>query len=180
MTCTFNLCALISLQIIPMWWFNWIIYLCLLSVLLLCPLRYVWFHADLIFLWIHGLHMLWFLLDAWNCWIPCIIVLCPSHIPIHQVRVGILSALIVFISQAFCRKVIVILQFCVLYKGSWVGWVYSFQSNLSDHKRNFFGDNVCTTIFLTKLLKYFIFLVHLNATLVTFSSYVKRTRIPQK
>lgn len=86
-----DVCALISLQIIPMWWFNWLIYLCLLSVLLLCPLRYVWIHADLIFLWIHGLHMLWFLLNAWNCWIPSSVVLCSSHIPIHQVRVGILS-----------------------------------------------------------------------------------------
>lgn len=89
---TLNLCVLISLQIIPMRRFNWIIYLCLLSVLLLCTLRYVWIHADLIFLWLHGLHMLWFLLDAWNCWIPCSVVLCSSHIPIHKVRVGILSS----------------------------------------------------------------------------------------
>jgi hypothetical protein len=46
-------------EIIPMrWLIIWIIYLCLLSVLLLCIHRYVWIHADLIFLCIHGLHML--------------------------------------------------------------------------------------------------------------------------
>lgn len=84
MTSSLDLCVLIFLlQIIPMWWFNWVIYLCLLSVLLLCTLRHVWIHADLIFLRIHGLYMLRFLLNAWNCWIPCCFALCPPHLSIH-------------------------------------------------------------------------------------------------
>lgn len=83
---------LFSLQIIPMWWFNWVIYLCLLSVLLLRTLRHVWIHADLIFFRIHGLHMLWFLLDAGNDRIPCCIALCPPHLSINQVWVGILCS----------------------------------------------------------------------------------------
>ena len=79
--------CLILLQIFSMWWINWHLYLCLLPVLLLCTLRYVWVYANLIFLWLHGLHLLWFLPHAWNCRFPCSFTICASHLSIHQVWV---------------------------------------------------------------------------------------------
>lgn len=74
-------------QIFCLRWIDWHIYLCLLPILLLCTLWYVRIHADLIFLWIHGLHLLWFLPHAWNHRFPCSFAIRPSHLPVHQVWV---------------------------------------------------------------------------------------------
>lgn len=67
-------------------------FLCLwvLPLLLLCTFGYVWLHADIFLLWLHGLHLLCILLDAWDGGFPCRLVLCPSHIQIHQVWVSCL------------------------------------------------------------------------------------------
>lgn len=72
-------------QVIPVRRINWIFRVWLLSVLLLCTIGYVWLHADLFLLWLHGLHLLCILLDAWDGGLPCCLVLCPPHIQIHQV-----------------------------------------------------------------------------------------------
>ena len=74
------------MQVVPMWRINWFLCLWLLPVLLLCTIGYVWFHADIFLLWLHGLHLLCILLDAWDGWLPRCLVLCPPHIQIHQVR----------------------------------------------------------------------------------------------
>lgn len=74
-------------QIVPMRWINWFVYLWILLVLLPCPFRYVWVHANHFLLWIHGLHLLWLLSHAWNCRLSCGLTLCSSHIPVYQVWV---------------------------------------------------------------------------------------------
>lgn len=76
-----------SLQVFPLWWINWPIHIWLLFVLLLCTIRYEWFHADIVLLWIHGLHLLWFFPHAWKCRFPSISVFCASHISVNQVWV---------------------------------------------------------------------------------------------
>ena len=76
-----------SYQVFPMWWINRFIHLCLLLVLLLCAVEYVWFHANLVLLWVHGLHMLWFLSHAWDRRFSRCSVLRPSYLPLNQVRV---------------------------------------------------------------------------------------------
>lgn len=75
------------MQIFSLRWVNWLIYLCVLFVLLLCSLRYVWVYANIIFLWLHGLCLLWLLPDAWKCRLSSRFAFCPPHISIHQVRV---------------------------------------------------------------------------------------------
>jgi len=79
---------LFVLQVIPMRRINWIFRVRLLPVLLLCAIRYVWLHADIFLLWLHGLHLLCILLDAWDGGLPCGLVLCPPHIQIYQVWVN--------------------------------------------------------------------------------------------
>lgn len=74
-------------QVIPVCGINRPVHLRLLLVLLLRTVRYVRFHANLFLLRLHGLHLLRFLSHAWGCWFPCIAFLCPSHIPLDQVRV---------------------------------------------------------------------------------------------
>ena len=74
-------------QVIPVWGINGSVHLRLLLVLLLWTVRYVGFHANLFLLRIHGLHLLRFLSHARGRWFPCIAFLCPSHIPLNQVRV---------------------------------------------------------------------------------------------
>lgn len=76
-----------SLQVFPLWWINWLIHIWLLLVLLLCTIRYEWFHADIFLLWIHGLHLLWFFPHVWDCWFPSISFFCASHISDNQVWV---------------------------------------------------------------------------------------------
>ncbi|AQL08195.1 Transmembrane 9 superfamily member 4 [Zea mays] len=76
---------LFMLQVIPMRRINWIFRIRLLPVLLLCAIGYVWLHADIFLLWLHGLHLLCILLDAWDGGLPCLLVLCPPHIQIYQV-----------------------------------------------------------------------------------------------
>jgi hypothetical protein len=75
-------------QVFPLWWINWIVHLWLLLVLLLCKIRYVRLHANLIFLWLHGLRLLWFLPHAWLHWFPCFLIFCPPHLPFNQVRIA--------------------------------------------------------------------------------------------
>ena len=75
-------------QVVPLWWINWIVHLWLLLVLLLCKIRYVRLHANLLFLWLHGLCLLWFLPHAWQYWVPCLLVFCPAHLPFNQVRIA--------------------------------------------------------------------------------------------
>lgn len=76
-----------SYQVFPLWWINGYIHICLLLVLLPRKIRYVWFHANLVLLRLHGLHMLWFLSHARDNRIPCISVLCPPYLPFNQMRV---------------------------------------------------------------------------------------------
>ena len=101
---------LILLQIFSLRWINWHIYLCLLPILLLCTLRYVRVYANFVFLWLHGLHLLWFLPHAWNRRFPRSFAIRPSHLSVHQVWVvGWSSSR--FISHVFsplyrrCREV---------------------------------------------------------------------------
>ena len=75
-------------QVFPLRRINWPFHLWLLLVLLPCTIRYVRFHANIVLLWVHGLHLLWFLSHAWGCRFPCIFILCSSHIPIYQMRVA--------------------------------------------------------------------------------------------
>lgn len=86
---SFNLSfsGILIFQVFPLWWINWLVHLWLLLVLLLCTIRYEWFHADLLLLWIHGMHLLWFLSHAWYCWFPSITIFCSSYISLNQVRV---------------------------------------------------------------------------------------------
>ena len=78
---------LILLQIFSLRWINWHIYLCLWPILLLCMLRYVRVYANLVFLWLHGLHLLLFLPHAWSCRFLCSFVIRPSHLSVQQVWV---------------------------------------------------------------------------------------------
>lgn len=102
------------LQIFSLWWFNWLIYLRLLFVLLLRSLRYVWVYANIIFLRLHGLCLLWLLPDAWSYWFSSSFAFCAPHISVYQVRVvlgihhSILRSRVVFLFQIhrfLCRKV---------------------------------------------------------------------------
>lgn len=67
------------LQIIPMRWVDWFVYLRVLFILLLCEIRHVWFHANIFLFRLHGLHLLRVLPHAWDCWLPCRSSLRPSH-----------------------------------------------------------------------------------------------------
>ena len=100
------------------------------------------------------MYMLWFLLDAWNCWIPCSFALCPPHISIHQVRVGNLSSQVTIplelLSSFHRHSVENYSNFGVLLctiRGSWVGWVSSFRGNLLDHKGCFWGERLYHHLF---------------------------------
>lgn len=73
------------IQVVPMRRINRFLCIWLLPVLLLCTIGYVWLHADILLLWLHGLHLLCILLDARDGGLPCRLVLCPPHIQIHQV-----------------------------------------------------------------------------------------------
>nr|ABK21063.1 unknown [Picea sitchensis] len=66
-----------------MWRINWFVCVWILLLLLLCTIGYDWLHASVILLWIHGLHMLWLLPNAGNCWIPVFFTFCSPYIPIH-------------------------------------------------------------------------------------------------
>lgn len=87
------LCALIlsfcimALQGFPLWWINRLVHLRVLLVLLLRTIRYEWFYADILLFWVHGMHLLWFLSHARDCWFPCISVFRPSHLSVNQVWV---------------------------------------------------------------------------------------------
>lgn len=74
-------------QIFPLWCINRLIYLRVLPLLLLCALRHVRVYADLVFLRLHGMHLLWLLPHAWDSWFSCCPPICPPHIWVHQVRV---------------------------------------------------------------------------------------------
>ena len=75
-------------QVVPLWWINWAVHLWLLLVLLLCKNKYVRLHANLLFLWLHGLCLLWLLPHAWQYWVPCFLVFCPPHLWFNQVRLA--------------------------------------------------------------------------------------------
>jgi len=70
-----------------MWWIDRFVYLRILLILLLRTIRHVGFYANLVFLRIHGLHLLRILLNARNSWLPRSPPLCPSHLPVDQMRV---------------------------------------------------------------------------------------------
>ncbi|RRT48104.1 hypothetical protein B296_00022346 [Ensete ventricosum] len=64
---------------------NWPICIWILLLLLLCTLRHVRVYADIFLFWVHGLHLLRVLPNAWDGWLPCCFALCAPHISIHQV-----------------------------------------------------------------------------------------------
>lgn len=72
-----------------MWRINWCFYLWILCLLLFCTIRYDRLHANIFFLWLHDLHMLWFLPHARNSWFPCFFTVCPPYIPLNKVRVAL-------------------------------------------------------------------------------------------
>jgi len=53
-------------EIARLWWINWIANVRFLLVLRVCVERLIGVNANLVLLWIHGLHFLWFLTHAWN------------------------------------------------------------------------------------------------------------------
>lgn len=75
-------------EVISLWWINWLVYLLPLLLLLLPKVRYVWFPPNIILLWLHGLHLLWHFPNAWDNWFPCFLVLCSSYIWLYQVWVA--------------------------------------------------------------------------------------------
>ena len=83
----FQLTSYLLWQVLPVWWFHRVIYLWLLLILLLCTLRYVRFHANIIFLRLYGLHLLWVLSHAWNRRFSRCTLLCSPYISINQMRV---------------------------------------------------------------------------------------------
>lgn len=79
------------MQVCGLWRFNWCFHLWVLLLLLLCSFRYEWLHADIIFLWLHGLHLLWFFPHAWNCWVPSLSFVCSTHLSVYQMRMRMFS-----------------------------------------------------------------------------------------
>lgn len=75
------------MQVGPLWRLHRHIHTLLLCVLLSCKIRYVRFHADIILLWLHGLHLLWVLPHVGHCRFPGISAVCEAHISLHKVRV---------------------------------------------------------------------------------------------
>jgi len=75
-------------QVFSLWRINWLIYICLLLLLLLRTHRYVWFHANLLHIWVHGLHLFWLLPYAGHCRLSCSFAFCPACIWFNQVWVG--------------------------------------------------------------------------------------------
>lgn len=71
-----------------MWRINWSVCVCLLLVLLPCSFRHVRIYADVLLLWLHGLHLLWLLPNAWYSGLPRRIAVCTSYLPIHQMWVA--------------------------------------------------------------------------------------------
>ena len=98
-----------------MWRVYWCIHLWVLLILLFCTIRYDWLHANIIFLWVYGLHMLWFFPDAWNCWLPCLFTVCSPHISLNKMRVNLFQSgtrwTFWFISHCWVLQILIAIDF---------------------------------------------------------------------
>lgn len=125
-----------------MWWINWPVYLCLLPILLLCPFGYVWLHANLVLLRLHGLHLLWLLSHARDGGFPCCFALCSPHLQVNQVWVRRWSIMLIesvpVSSSASGRKVY---DFCYV-----VGYKSALRSQESKLPLNLFFWNLCLCV----------------------------------
>lgn len=75
-------------QICILWRVDWNVHLRILLLLLSYSFRHGWVNASIFLLRLHGLRLLWILLDAGFGWIQSLTIVRSQHLSCHQMWVG--------------------------------------------------------------------------------------------